>query len=285
MLDVLVVIPNLNGASVLPGCLAALGPAAGSRSWAAVVVDNASADESVRLVRTRFPEVSLQENPENRGFAIACNQGGRSGESRYVLLLNSDVIVPPGALDALIARMDGDQTLGALTPVMVWPDGRRQGPRLGWRERSKRPVLPMSWVPGTALLLRRAALDAIGWLDEAFFFYNEDIDLSWRLRKAGWRIGCAPLVQVVHQEGTATRSDPRVRARAILEGYRGSVHLTRKHVPWATGLVRLGLRLDVWWQARRITAKQQAGRALDDREEALLLCLPQVATSLRGALG
>lgn len=271
MLDVVIVIPNLNGASVLDACLSALPGAVGSLRVQPVVVDNASQDTSTSLVRSAYPDVQVVENPENLGFATACNRGGKPHPSRYVLLLNNDVTLLPGSLQALVAFADAHPRAGALSPLMCWPDGRPQGPKLGLQGLWSREAVRMGWLPGTCLLLRREALDQVGWLDEDFFFYNEDLDLSWRLRKGGWDLYCLPSVRVRHIEGHATRSDLEVRARAIAEGYRGSVLLTQKHYPWATGLVRVGLRAGVAAQTMGLRLKDRLSGGLTDRERAMIL--------------
>lgn len=283
MLDVAVVIPNLNGAGVLESCLSALDAASSSVRAGAILVDNASSDRSIELVRTTFPEVLILANEENEGFAKACNRGGRAVESRYVLLLNNDLTLSPGSLAAMVAYADAHPRVGAVTPVMCWPDGRPQGPRLGWRGLLKGEAVRLSFAPGTCLLLRREALDGIDWLDEAFFFYNEDIDLSWRLKKAGWDLVCLTRVKVLHHEGVSTRTDLAVRARAMAEGYRGSLTLARKHYPWALGPVALALKLELGWRARAVRRKERRGIALSDRERAFLMCLPAARAALSPA--
>lgn len=281
MYDVLVVIPNLNGASVLPATLAAIPAAAGRLAVHVTLVDNASTDGSAELAERLHPELTVKRHPENLGFAAACNTGGREGTSRYVLLLNSDLTLTPDSLAALVAHMERAPRLGALTPRMCWPDGRVQGPRLS-RRAAGRELATMDWAPGTCLLLRREALDQVGWLDEAFFFYNEDLDLSWRLRKAGWQLACAPGITVHHHEGAATRTDLQVRARAIAEGYRGSLLLARKHYPWAAALVRLGLVAELGFRAWTLGRKQRSGLPLTDRETAYLLAQEQARRALAG---
>lgn len=281
MLDVAVVIPNLNGEGVLGACLAALDAAAGDLGVRAVLVDNASSDQSVALVRREFPAALVIENEDNQGFARACNRGGKAVESRYVLLLNNDVTLSPGSLAALVAYADAHPSVGAVTPRMCWPDGRPQGPRLGWRGMFQADAVPLPFAPGTCLLLRREALNAIGWLDEDFFFYNEDLDLSWRLTKAGWGIVCVRNVNVQHHEGVSTRTDPKVRARAMAEGYRGSLTLARKHYPWAVEPVRFALRLELAWRGAQMRRKERSGKPLSDRERAFLMCLPAALAALR----
>lgn len=278
MRDVVIVIPNLNGESVLGPCLSALPAAAAGLDYQTVVVDNASDDRSVDFVSETFPEVQVLVNSENLGFATACNRGGRAVESRYVLLLNSDVTLSAGSLEALVAHADAHPEVGGVTPLMCWPDGSPQGPILGFsRHWRKGPAHTLSWLPGTCLLLRREALDQVDWLDEAFFFYNEDLDLSWRLRKAGWRLEFLETVRVRHVNGHATRRDVAVRARAIAEGYRGSVLLTRKHYPWATPLVRAGLRAAIALETSALRVKRRFKGELTEREEATLLAAGRLA--------
>ncbi len=268
--DVAIVIPNLNGESVLPGTLAALKLAAGSLIHAVVLVDNASTDASVARVEAQFPEVRIIRHSENLGFAAACNAGGKALDSRHVLLLNSDVTMPPGSLEALVHEFDSAPRLGALSPLTHWPDGREQGPPMPPWHRRRDGRVRLSWLPGTCLLLRREALDAVGWLDEDFFFYNEDLDLSWRLRRAGWQLDCATWVHVYHHEGVATRSDREVLVRAIREGFAGTVLLARKHYPWATHVVRWAVRLDVNQRCARIRARMTRGEEPSFRDLALL---------------
>ncbi len=278
MPDLVVVVPNLNGASFLIDTLSAVGPAADTFSHETVVVDNGSTDGSAELVRRELPGVRVIANPENRGFAVACNQGGQAVESRYVLLLNSDVTLPPGSLARMAEAMDANPDVGALTPTLIWPDGRLQGAKLPRRHRGD--LVPLPVVPGTCLLARREALDAVGWLDERFFFYNEDLDLSLRLRKAGWRIACIRSVRVPHVDGGSTRADLEIRARAMLEGFRGGLLLVRKHYSWAAGPARFGLRVYLQAQRLRIRAMRAVDMTLSDRDLALSACLEQARAAL-----
>jgi len=108
----------------------------------------------------------------------------------------------------------------------------------------------MGWWPVTCLLLCRDALERVDWSDEAFFFYNEDIDLSWRLQKAGCKLACATRIHVRHHEA--------------------SVLLARKHHPRAVGMVRLGVRIEVAWRSAQVRRRLTSGRQPSPREQALL---------------
>lgn len=280
MLDVVVVVPNLNGSLFLAETLSAIAPAGGRLEIATVVVDNGSTDDSVAKIEENFPAVRVIANPQNLGFAVACNQGGKSESSRYVLLLNSDVTLEPQSLELLVACMDSHERLAALTPRMTWPDGRHQGRKLPAHPPGD--VVPIPTISGTCLLLRRSVLDAIGWLDERFFFYNEDLDLSLRLRKAGWTIACHRAITARHVEGRATGSSPEIRARAIFEGYRGGILLVDKHYPWASWAARLGIAALLEGQAFRLALKRTLGRPLSDRDVALSLCLKLASVARNG---
>ena len=126
------------------------------------------------------------------------------------------------------------------------PAGRERYPASQFWQRWTTPsptVHELTWVPGTATILRREALDAVGWLDEAFFFYNEDLDLSLRLRKAGWGLWYCPTAVIDHHEGGSSHL---IRTRATIEGYRGSLLLAKKHYgKQAYALTRFGLRAEV----------------------------------------
>jgi GT2 family glycosyltransferase len=247
-LDVVVVIPSFNQSRLLAECLASVEAEIRASGLAAqiVVVDNASWDDSAAMVASRFPGVTLLENDVNAGFSVACNQGGKVYLSRYVVLLNNDATLEPGALRALVELADARPKLGGATGRLLSPEGRERYPARHLGDRlfgpPKRPH-ELTWVPGTATLLRREALDAVGWLDEAFFFYNEDLDLSIRLRKGGWSLWYTPAAVFRHHEGGSSKL---IRSRATLEGYRGALLLAKKHYGKpAYAATRIGLRLDV----------------------------------------
>ncbi len=217
-----------------------------------VVVDNASADGSADMVQAEFPEARLIRNRENVGFSRANNQGLREAAGPYVLVLNSDAALIPGALPALVALLDARPRVGALGPRTLNPDGSVQvsfGPALTplaeWRQRrlvrgvkrrdaealaeaEARAALESEpdWVSGSCLLARKEALDTVGGFDETFFLYEEDVDLCLRLRRAGWSVVFTPAATVVHHLGRSMQADP---ARAGLEYHRSHLRYYRKH--------------------------------------------------------
>lgn len=198
------------------------------------VLDNASADGSAAMVRERFPWVRLIENTENVGFARANNQALRLAAGRYLLLLNSDTEVRPGALQALITALEAHPEAGAAGPRVLNPDGSLQnsygslptvldellGPYWadfltkpwGWLGRrlsrgraeadAPRAVDRVSFA---CTLIRRAALDQVGLLDEGFAFYSEDYDWFKRLKDAGWQALYCPQAEIVHHWGASSR--------------------------------------------------------------------------------
>jgi N-acetylglucosaminyl-diphospho-decaprenol L-rhamnosyltransferase len=194
-----------------------------------VVVDNASKDGVGEALARRVPAARLVVENANRGYGAACNRGARESGRPYLLFLNSDAVVRPGALAALVAALDGDSRAAAVGPRMLNPDGSLQASirRLPtpWRifcESSGLAFLSGGRGPleghtatrqehgrarevealmGAALLARRDAFEAVGEFDEAFFLYAEETDLMARWGDAGWRILYEPAAEVVHAGG------------------------------------------------------------------------------------
>lgn len=186
------------------------------------MVDNASTDGSAAMVREHFPWVQLIENGENVGFAWANNQAIRQSRSRYVLLLNSDTEVYPGALEIQVQFMEQHPQAGGCGPRLLNADGSLQTSchpmltpeREFWRltfldrlwrratyaqERWDRESPRMvEVIKGACLMLRREALEQVGLLDEGYFMYTEEMDLCYRLLEAGWQLWWVPGAAVRH---------------------------------------------------------------------------------------
>lgn len=219
-----VIIVSWNTAPLLAECLRSIFPSAENLDYEIVVVDNASTDGSAAMVEREFAGVRLIRNSTNAGFARANNQGIRASAGRYVLLLNSDTIAPPGALPALVQFMDDHSDAGACGPRLARSDGTAQSfafgsdPTIAYllarganRLLFRRPlhdwetdaVQVVDWVSGAALLARRDALEQINGLDEKFFMYFEDNDLCLRLRRADWQVFYNPKVTITHFGGAS----------------------------------------------------------------------------------
>ncbi len=224
-----------------------------------LVVDNASTDGSAEMVADEFPEARLIRNAENLGYARANNIGIVESRGRYVLLLNSDTIVPPGTLAKLVAFMDAHPQAAACSPRLLQPDGKPQpyafggDPTPGYLLRRginrllfRRPLhdwgisqpMQVDWVSGACLMARRAAIEQVGLLDEAMFMYFEDNDWCRRMRLAGWQIWYVPTVAITHIGGAGLKQNP-----AAQRAYRASLrYFYRKHYgPAANLLLRLML--------------------------------------------
>jgi len=219
------------------------------------VVDNASGDGTEEMARDEFPAVRLIANHGNTGFAAASNQGIRATRAPFILLLNPDTEVQPGALRALLDVFAEDERVGAVAPQLLLPDGSVQfscrgfpepGPLL-WETIGLARLFPKSEVLGryrmrywdhnarrevdqpmaSALALRRQALDEVGLFDEGFPLYFNDTDLCYRLKQAGWKVIFEPRARVKHFFGQS--STWQVRPAAVLASHRGLSRFYAKH--------------------------------------------------------
>jgi N-acetylglucosaminyl-diphospho-decaprenol L-rhamnosyltransferase len=233
--SIAVVIINYNTCQELQACLGSIKP---EEAAEVVVFDNNSSDGSVEMVRSKYPWVTLHANRTNLGYGAAANQAIAGCTTQYVLLLNGDTCLQPGALEALSRYLD--QHLGAaiVGPRLVNSDGTRQascypfpGPLdtflenstcaiffgrlirryvpgirgLYWRTWPHDAPRIVPWVKGAALGIRREAFNAVGGFDESFFMYFEDADLCCRMKKAGWQVHFAPVTTVEHVGSASTK--------------------------------------------------------------------------------
>lgn len=256
-----IVIVSHNTKHDLESCLRSLHEHAPRASHEIVVVDNASRDGSIEAVRSQWPGVRVIPLAANVGFASANNVGIRETESDLVLLLNSDTIVPEGAIDRLIAALNELPGASVVGPKIVDGNGRLElsygrmmSPLAELRQKllvryaSARKLADMTtatrqvdWVSGACMLVRRSHAEAAGLLDERYFMYCEDVDFCATVRANGGKVYFTPLAQIVHLRGRSWRTAPSATA----ENYRRSqLAFYRKHHPgWAPLLkLYLGLR-------------------------------------------
>jgi N-acetylglucosaminyl-diphospho-decaprenol L-rhamnosyltransferase len=236
------VVVNYNAGEALRACVASV--LAEEPGPELVVVDNASTDGSVEALLRAFPAVRVVRSGGNLGYARAANLGSAATAAPVVAVLNPDTVLAPGVGLAVVARFAAEPDLGAAGPRLNNQDGTvypsaRQIPSIldavghgllffvwrdnpftrRYRETGADPARPrdVDWVSGAAVWLRRAALDDVGGWDERYFMYVEDVDLCWRLRRAGWRVAYEPAGTVEHLLGVSTAGRPY---RMIAEHHR-----------------------------------------------------------------
>lgn len=223
-----------------------------------VVVDNASADDTADLVERAFPDAVVIRNERNLGFGAGVNVGARLADTEFLFFLNPDARLDPKALEILVAALDERLRAAVVGPLVRNPDGSIQPSRralpdvrqaalhglvgLVWpgNPGSKRYLLagvrtdeprPVGWVSGNSMLVRRAAFEAAGGFDEAFFFFVEDVDLCKRLTDAGWTIWFQPRAEVVHAWGTSWTKRP---LKFLWLHHRNLIRYALKHNPDAS---------------------------------------------------
>ena len=209
-LDLAVVIVTFNTRDLVLQCLQSVGEDAGQtdRPYRVIVVDNASTDDTARAIRDAFPQVQLIENPANVGLARALNQGlAACADSRYVLLMNSDIKVLSGTLGPMMDYLDTHPQVAGVSVKLVNPDGSPQKFRTSFGvvlfpARLDR-IFPMTFFGTTFHMGRRTLFDEeqVGLFDEYYFFFNEDLDWSVRAHRKGLVFHYLPDLPVVHYSG------------------------------------------------------------------------------------
>jgi hypothetical protein len=265
MHDLGIVIVNWNTCAHLERCLTTLFASQGTFTYRVIVVDNASHDDSARMVRERFPQAELLVNDTNLGYPRANNIGLRvlgyhaknkieATAPRYALLLNPDTELPPDALWQMVQFMDSRPEIGVAGPKLVLEDGsldkacRRGFPtptvsfyhysglarlfpkserfgRYNMTFADPNQELEVDSVVGAYMQVRREAIQDVGLLDEVFFMYAEDIDWAYRIKQAGWKVWYYAPVEVRHVKRAASRKNPK----AQFEFWRAMLIFYRKH--------------------------------------------------------
>ena len=218
--DVSIVIVNWNTKKLLYDCLTSVYATTKEVSFEVIVIDNASRDGSVEMIKSDFPKVELIANTENRGFAAANNQGISIAVGRYILFLNSDTIVLSNAIDKVVAFTDLHEDAAVVGCRVLNPDVTLQptcfmfpsilnmilsvsylyklfpGNRFFGRERmtwwSRDDERLVDVVTGCFMLVRHRAIEDVGIMDERFFMYGEETDWCYRFKQAGWKVMFTP---------------------------------------------------------------------------------------------
>jgi O-antigen biosynthesis protein len=229
-----IIIVNYNVKYFLEQCLHSVQNACNGLESEIFVVDNDSVDGSVKMVKEKFPDIHLIENKENKGFSSANNQAIRKSRGKYVLLLNPDTIVEDDTLKKVVDFMDEHPDAGGLGVKMLdgkgkfLPESKRGLPypsvaffkvfglsslfpksrlfstyHLGYLDKDKTHSVDV--LAGAFMLLRKKVLNEVGLLDEDFFMYGEDIDLSYRITQAGYKNYYFPGTRIIHYKGESTK--------------------------------------------------------------------------------
>lgn len=269
MVELSVIIVSWNVRDLLRACLRSV-----RASWSrdegleVIVVDNASTDGSVEMVRREFPDVRLIANSNNVGFTTGNNQGAAMATGRYLVLLNPDTETLGRALPAMVEYLEAHSDVGALGPRLLNTDrtiqsSRRRFPTLAtaalestvlqqwWpdngvlrryyvQDRDDDETLDVDWVVGACLMTRRDAWRQIGGLDTDYFMYSEELDWCYRLKKAGRRVIYLPAAEVVHHGGQSSR---QVLAFQHIRFQRSKIRFFRKHHGPCVGAALRGLLL------------------------------------------
>ena len=255
--DFSICIVTLNAVSYLRDCLNSLRDNTRQASYEAIVVDNGSTDDTLAMLEHEFPGVTIISNKENLGYTHPMNQALKPAKGRYLVQLNADTLVHSSAFDTLLGFMQAHPDVGICTPKMLNSDGslqvqcRRSAARpwdvityfsglwklfprsrlfgrylLTYREEDE--VHEVDAVSGSCMVIRREVIEEIGYLDEAYFAFQEDTDFCVRAHKAGWKVYYFPLAQITHFGGkSGTGHQP---FRSIYHWHRSYLIYYQKHL-------------------------------------------------------
>ncbi len=256
-LDLSVCILTLNARSYLQDCLCSLYENPPRLSFEVIVVDNASTDGVEEMLCREFPQVHFYQYGENGGYTRSMNRALQAGRGRYLLQLNPDTLVLPGALESLVRYLDAHPEVGICGPKVLNRDGTLQKP---CRRGESTPWAVISYftglsarfpkselfggyllnylpedethevagVSGSCMLARHAMIEKIGYLDERYFAYQEDADFCFRARQAGWKVVYFPQAQIIHYGGQGgSKTQPY---RSIFEWHRSYYRYYRKNL-------------------------------------------------------
>ncbi len=293
-MQVSIIIVNWNTQQIICDCLRSIYSQPGKNNCEVIVIDNASSDDSVEVFKRDFPNVILIENNDNRGFAAANNQGIKIAKGKYVLLLNSDTIVLDKAIEKVVDFTDMYPEVAVVGCRVLNPDKTLQRScfmydsllNMFLSSSYLHKLFPksrffgrqwMTWcnfdeeisveaIKGCFMLVRRAAIDQVGLMDEEFFMYAEEADWCYRFRLAGWDIRFAPVGEIIHFGGQSTA---QVSGKMLIELRLSILKFIQKHHGWLKYKVACFLtimffviRIPIWLAIAIINGKKRK-QALD----------------------
>lgn len=268
-MDISVIIVNFNTKNLLRNCLNSVFKTIKDISFEVLVVDNASQDGSLAMLRKEFPEVQVIENSKNRGFAAANNQALALMKGRYALLLNTDTVLKENAVYELFSFMETHPEVAMASGQLLNADGSKQNSIANFpslltllfnvpflemifpqkypskRYPHKNPIEIDSGI-GACLLVRQKAIEQVGPFDERYFFFFEETDWALQMKMAGWKIFHVPTAYIYHLQGQSIGHDIRPR----LEFYRSRYQFFRKWKPGSFYILAVSIiivRLMINW--------------------------------------
>ena len=268
MTDLSIVIVSYNTKDFLQKCIESIKNTANGFTYEIIVVDNGSKDGSSQMVSKNFKDVILIENKENLGFSKANNIGVKKSSGRYILFLNADTLIYENTLKIILEIMDNHKDAGAVTCKLVMPNGGIDdashrgfptpwnslshfsgiskilgktklfgGYNLGYLDLSKTHEIDA--LAGAFMFVRRVAGEQVGWWDEDYFFYGEDLDFCFMLKQKGWKIYYVPEVSILHYKGVSggiksiskdlTTADEETKIKSQKERFRAMRLFYKKH--------------------------------------------------------
>ena len=275
-IDLSIIIVSFNTKELLRNCIESVIKNTEKVKYEIIVVDNASKDGSTELVNgfSKINRFKLIENKTNMGFGHANNQGMKECSGKYILLLNSDTLIKNNAIEKMISWMELNPKVGVASCALLNNDGSIQGtggyfPSLirvfSWMtiqdipfiDNLIKPFHPMrsksfrkgdaffkeekelDWVTGAFFLIRRKVIDKVGYFDEDYFMYTEEVDYCYRIKMAGWKIYYVPTPSVIHLGGASG-----IKGDNVLKEFNGIKLFYKKHYPsWQYPLLRLFLKI------------------------------------------
>ncbi|MBF8250051.1 MAG: hypothetical protein HW400_652 [Candidatus Levybacteria bacterium] len=273
-LDLSIIIGNYNTEKLLEKTISSVYRNIKNISFEIIVVDDGSSDRSVEMVKNKFPKIKIRENAKNLGYSKTYNIGTRLSKSRYVLHLNSDIFfTKDSSLDLIIKFMDKNQNIGISGCKIIKRDGSLDMPckrslptiinvfsqTIGLYKifpKIKSLNYYLTYIPddeiariecimGAFMLIRKELIKKIGYLDERFFIYSEDIDYCYRAIKAGWSVYYFPKIKIKHMHGGTTQ---QFKFKYLLNFHKGmflyyNKHFARKNLFLVNYLIYSGILL------------------------------------------
>lgn len=307
-MDLSIIIVNWNVCELLRRCLSSIEANQANLFLEVIVLDNASSDDSVFMVKREFPWVQLIASQENLGFTGGNNLGAKEAKGRYLLILNPDTEVVGEALEHMVVYLDSHPAVGVVGPQLLYPDGsvqssRRRFPRLATAFFDKTPfslrwfpnnrfereyymvgspddeIQSVDWLVGAALMIRRETWHAVGPFDNQFFMYSEELDWCHRCRDAGWEIHYLPQAQIIHHQDKSSQQTPIVGWMRVL---RSKVLYSRKYFgPVWANVIRLFFLMSIAWLLTILAGRWTFGTHDEGRRQRMRIFWQALKSGLR----